>query len=374
MSGNETFKAHFWQQPPEVYQGKIPFIVSDLIQQLVNLKAEKIEGIFRLNGSDKLIKELIEELDKQRITDWSKFQNVHTIATALKRYFRAMATIEPVIPFRLYNECIEIGRNAQEEDEAVERIKSVVKKLDIGRYNTLSYLIKYLHFITEHSDENMMTPKNVAVCFGPNIITSDRPDSSDAFNDSILVVNVLEVMISHYDEIFDNKDTINEFLCDEEDIAALSIPPLKWSHVANLMTRTKDRCTYKGIVFVPAANMQMGILMNRPKRPPPPILAETDDEIASIRNGFADFYGDAVGAQNTKILAEQIKLPEPVQLIDDDEVKLGFDNVVTETPEVTQTHEVKKPVLSENELYIPPEKEVIIRKGGKKGRKPPKRR
>jgi hypothetical protein len=370
MTVNETFQAHLWQEPPESYQGKVPFIVSDLIQQLINLKAEKVEGIFRLNGSDRLTKELIEDLDKQRITNWSKYHNVHTIATALKRYFRAMATVEPIIPFRLYNECIDIGKSMQDENYAIQRIRGVVKRLDIGRYNTLSYLIKYLHFITEHSNENMMTPKNVAVCFGPNIITSDRPDSTDAFNDSVLVVNVLDIMITHYAEIFDNKDTIDRCLCDDEDITALTMPPLKWVHVANLIARTRERCKYKGIPFVPAANMQMGILMNRPKRTPPPILAETDDEFATIHNGFADFYGDAVGAQNTVILAKQIQLPAPVEIVEEEEAKLGFDQIVEQTPEP----EVKRPVLSENELYIPPEETVIIRKSGKKGRKPPKRR
>ena len=379
MQNTSEFEAHIWQQPPEAYQGKVPFIVSDLIEQLTKLNAQNVEGIFRLNGSDRLTKELIEEMDTRRITDWSKYQNVHTLATALKRYFRTMSTTDPIVPFRLYNDLIRAGKESNSQNS----IKEVLKKLDKGRYNTLSYLIKFLNFISQHSNENKMTPQNLGVCFGPNLIVSDRPDSVNALNDSIVVVNILDTMITNYFDIFDNAESVGNCLCDDEDIAAVTLPPLAWSHVVILMTRTKMRTQYKTIPYVPQTNMQMGILMNRPNRSPPPILADEEDVVAEIRNGFSDFYGDAVGMQNTEILIQSITDKAPVinlPTVAQEEAILGFDQpVVVDEPAVNEKENepkvVKpKPVLSQEELFIPNTENMQPRRAAnKKGRRPPTR-
>ena len=71
-----------------------------------------------------------------------------------------------------------------------------------------------------------MTPQNLGVCFGPNLIVSDRPDSVNALNDSIVVVNILDTMITNYFDIFDNAESVGNCLCDDEDIAAVTLPPL----------------------------------------------------------------------------------------------------------------------------------------------------
>ncbi|EAY09928.1 RhoGAP domain containing protein [Trichomonas vaginalis G3] len=395
MSEVEVFKAHFWQQPPEAYQGKIPFIVSDLIAVLKQLGAERVEGVFRLNGSDRQIKELIEVIDNGRIQDWTPYSNVHTIATTLKRYFRAMATIDPIIPFRLYNSIIEIAR-IQQTPKVISELKNLLKKLDPGRYHTLCFLIKYLNEVSKHDDENQMPAKNIAVCFGPNLISSDRPDSPDALNQSVLVVHVLEDMIIHFEEIFEGIENIDRYNCDPEDILALMVPPLKWSHVVNLMSRNKERMKFKCIQYVPQANMQMSIV-NRPKRPPPPILSEQHDNVYSSRSGYAEFYGDAVGAQDLKFFIDCLKKSGNSSIINmlkniavsqtefkiakpPEKPKKQEATSLAAVPRRSQTvkissqatdDDIVKPKLTDDEVYVPPPEQNVYRKATLAGRRRP---
>ena len=77
---NEPLEHHFFSMPPEAFHGKIPYIVSDLICELRRRQWYKVEGIFRLNGSDKVIKEIVADIDKGPIADWSKYPSVHDLA------------------------------------------------------------------------------------------------------------------------------------------------------------------------------------------------------------------------------------------------------------------------------------------------------
>ena len=380
MKNNEVFEAHIWQQPPEAYQGKIPFVVSDMIDQMKHMHCEKVEGIFRLNGSDILTKRLIEALDAGRIKDWSKYQNVHTVATALKRYFRSMATTEPIIPFRLYNEIIRIGKE-EPSKESHRQLKEFFKKLDTGRYNTLSYLIKFLNFIASHAEENKMTSSNLAVCFGPNIIVSDRPDSPEALKDSFVIVNVLDDIIANYYILFDNAEQVEQWLCDEEDIAILTLPPLEWSHIKNLITRCKERTKNKAIKYIPFVNFQQGLAINRPTRKPPPVISENNDEMAQFRSGYSDFYGDAVGLQNPELLLQSIG-PQSHQIFSMNhelkESKFALELEIEEDPPLGNTPQqpvisFRAPALTQEEVFVPPDEEIMRRAKRSGKRRPPTR-
>ena len=92
-----------FELPPEKFRGKIPFIVSDIVNELKKRKCEEVEGIFRHNGSDTGIKQLINEFNYGQIQDWSKYTEIHILSVTLKRYLRRIADFEPLIPFELYD-------------------------------------------------------------------------------------------------------------------------------------------------------------------------------------------------------------------------------------------------------------------------------
>lgn len=345
----EEFEAHIWEEPPESYGGKIPYIVTDIIVELKRRHAEKLEGLFRLNGSDTQIKLLIDEMDKGKVKDWSKYTDVHTIATALKRYFRTMAANDPIIPFRLYNQIIEVGK--LKEDQMVKELKAIYTKLDPTRYHTYSYLMKYLNHISKFSSINKMTAKNLGVCFGPNIIVSDHPDNPQALNDSIVVVNIIENTVKNYDKIFNPDELTVSVKCNKEDEVALSLPPLKWSHVVNLMERNRYRQKYGVFKYVPSANMQMGIVIERPFRKPPPI----GEEVEPAQNCPPWFTGYVSGASKS----DESSIPSFAIF-----ESFYEEPVPMEEPSVRTLH------IDQDAVFVPPSEFKIARAKRKPTRKP----
>jgi hypothetical protein len=59
---------NFFEMAPERCNGKVPFIVTDIVDELVGCHADQLEGIFRKNGPEQEIVELIGELSRDRIS------------------------------------------------------------------------------------------------------------------------------------------------------------------------------------------------------------------------------------------------------------------------------------------------------------------
>jgi len=302
----EVFEVRFWEQPPEAYQGKLPFVVTNLIAELNNRHAERVEGIFRLNGSDSKTKGLIEMIDHGPISDWSQFDDIHTISTALKRFFRQLSKQEPLVPFRYYDQCLDAAKCSVEE--SIPKLIQITKKLDHGRYILLSYLLRFLNFISNYSTVNLMNAKNLAVCFGPNIICSDKPESPTAMQQSLLSNSALETMIEHYEKIFDPKELTEDLMCTPEDIKAFSVPPLKWSHVVHLIARNKLRTQFGTIPYIPQPNMHVGMALQRPKHAPPPI-SDTDEVVQSQPSFVEETHNKSM--KGFKLGEDDVFIPPP---------------------------------------------------------------
>ena len=54
---------------------------------------------------------------------------------------------------------------------------TTVNKLPKTNYNNVKYLIKFLSKLAEKSDINKMTPSNIAIVFGPNLLYSKDSDN-----------------------------------------------------------------------------------------------------------------------------------------------------------------------------------------------------
>lgn len=114
----------FFSRQPEEFGGKIPFIVSDLVEQLKKLNADQVKGIFRLSGSARDASLLCAYLDTGRVTNWSLFTDPHTLTGALKRYFREKTSDSPFFAYLLYNEITSITKITQESKQ-IEIIQKV---------------------------------------------------------------------------------------------------------------------------------------------------------------------------------------------------------------------------------------------------------
>jgi hypothetical protein len=64
------------------------------------------------------------------------------------------------------------------------RLAEVVAELPDANRGFLQYLMNFLHKVSLKAEENLMTPKNLAVVFGPNILRPRVETVETAMNDA----------------------------------------------------------------------------------------------------------------------------------------------------------------------------------------------
>uniref|UniRef100_H3D5X3 SH3 domain binding protein 1 n=1 Tax=Tetraodon nigroviridis TaxID=99883 RepID=H3D5X3_TETNG len=161
------------------------------------------EGLFRLAAAASVVKRLKTCLD-QGAVDHSEFSmDPHAVAGALKCYLRELP--EPLMTFDLYKDWF---KAAGEKDlsEKLEQFRVLLQKLPADNYNNLRYLVQFLSLLSEQQAVNKMTPSNIAIVLGPNllwpraegeIVSLDMASAS-----SVQVVMVIEPLIQYSSSLF----------------------------------------------------------------------------------------------------------------------------------------------------------------------------
>lgn len=161
------------------------------------------EGLFRLAAAASVVKRLKTCLN-QEMVDHSEFSmDPHAVAGALKCYLRELP--EPLMTFDLYNDWF---KAAGEKDmtEKLEQFKVLLKKLPPENYNNLRYLVQFLSLLSEQQSVNKMTPSNIAIVLGPNLLWP-KVEGEIALYDmasasSVQVVTVIEPLIQYSSQFF----------------------------------------------------------------------------------------------------------------------------------------------------------------------------
>uniref|UniRef100_W5N133 SH3-domain binding protein 1 n=1 Tax=Lepisosteus oculatus TaxID=7918 RepID=W5N133_LEPOC len=126
-----------------------------------------VQGLFRLAAAASVVKKLKSSLDSGN-ADHSEFcTDPHAVAGALKSYLRELP--QPLMTFELYSDWFEA---AGEKNVSVrlDRLREVCGRLPPENYNNLRYLVKFLAKLAEHQEVNKMTPSNIAIVLGPNLL------------------------------------------------------------------------------------------------------------------------------------------------------------------------------------------------------------
>ena len=70
----------------------------------------------------------------------------------------------------------------------------------VSRLTLTLSLLPSLHSLSQYSDENMMDPYNLAICFGPTLMPT--PDSLDQVSCQAHVNEIVKTIIIHHETIF----------------------------------------------------------------------------------------------------------------------------------------------------------------------------
>uniref|UniRef100_A0A674MRS6 Rho GTPase-activating protein 44 n=1 Tax=Takifugu rubripes TaxID=31033 RepID=A0A674MRS6_TAKRU len=166
------------------------------------------EGLFRVAPSASKLKKLKASLDCGVLDVQEYSADPHAIAGALKSYLRELP--EPLMSYELYNDWIQAS-NIQDQDRRLQALHSACEKLPAANNNNFKYLIKFLSKLTEHQDVNKMTPGNIAIVLGPNLLWMNNEGNITEMMTtvSLQIVGIIEPIIQHADWFFPGEIEFN---------------------------------------------------------------------------------------------------------------------------------------------------------------------
>jgi len=147
----------------------LPCVVYRCIQYLDAKNAILEEGIFRLSGSNVVIKQLRErfntEGDINLVTD-ETYYDIHAIASLLKLYLRELPTT--ILTRDLHMQFISVSEMTDHK-EKISALAELSQRLPQANATLLKYLIAFLIKVINHADHNKMTVRNVGIVFSPTL-------------------------------------------------------------------------------------------------------------------------------------------------------------------------------------------------------------
>ncbi|KAK2793016.1 hypothetical protein FQN52_002164 [Onygenales sp. PD_12] len=173
--------------------GYVPIVVAKC-GVFLKEKATDVEGIFRLSGSAKRIKDLQEVFDSPdrfgKGLDWSGY-TVHDAANILRRYLNQLP--EPIVPLKFYDRFRDPLRHHQaqaagdketpsDEEKGFDHGKTVatyqalIKELPPLNRQLLLYILDLLTVFASKSEINRMTAANLAAIFQPGLLSHPAHD------------------------------------------------------------------------------------------------------------------------------------------------------------------------------------------------------
>lgn len=179
---------------------EIPLIIKSCIR-VINLYGLHHQGVFRVSGAQVEINHFknVFESGEDALGDVVDASDMNSIAGVLKLYFRELR--EPLFPLHLFDALVECTRE-NDIHRRLERIKDLLGTLPRSIFIVMRYLFAFLNHLSEYSDENMMDPYNLAICFGPTLLPI--PPDRDQVSYQASVNEIIKTIIVHQEEIFPN--------------------------------------------------------------------------------------------------------------------------------------------------------------------------
>ncbi|KAL3053804.1 hypothetical protein OYC64_006182 [Pagothenia borchgrevinki] len=168
----------------------------------------KEEGLFRIAAGASKLKKLKAALDCSTSQLEEFYSDPHAVAGALKSYLRELP--EPLMTFGLYDEWTQAS-NVSDPDKRLQALWVACDHLPKTHKANLRYLVKFLAKLAQDSDVNKMTPSNIAIVLGPNLLWPKMEGSlaEMAAATSIHVVAIIDPIIQHADWFFPEEVDFN---------------------------------------------------------------------------------------------------------------------------------------------------------------------
>ncbi|XP_028250349.1 rho GTPase-activating protein 8-like [Parambassis ranga] len=173
----------------------IPPVMSQTITYLRE-QGLRTEGLFRRSARVQLIKDVQKLYNLGKSVNYEEFGDVHVAAVILKTFLRELP--EPLLTFRVYSQVQELL--SMESSLWVSRCKQIIESLPEHNLTVTTYLLSFLHTVSQQSLINKMSASNLACVFGVNLLW---PRHGSVSLSALTPINILtEVLIEHFHTVF----------------------------------------------------------------------------------------------------------------------------------------------------------------------------
>uniref|UniRef100_A0AAQ5X328 SLIT-ROBO Rho GTPase-activating protein 1 n=1 Tax=Amphiprion ocellaris TaxID=80972 RepID=A0AAQ5X328_AMPOC len=176
----------------------IPVVVESCVRY-INLYGLQQQGIFRVPGSQVEVNDIKNAFERGEdpLVDDQTDHDINSVAGVLKLYFRGLEN--PLFPKERFLDLISTTK-LDSGAERAHHLQQIVVTLQRPVIIVMRYLFAFLNHLSQYSDENMMDPYNLAICFGPTLMPI--PDDQDPVACQAHVNEVIKTIIIHHEAIF----------------------------------------------------------------------------------------------------------------------------------------------------------------------------
>ncbi|OLY79812.1 N-chimaerin [Smittium mucronatum] len=173
---------------------KVPTILVKCAE-IVELNGLQNEGIYRLSGQSSAVNKIRSEFDFDaeavNLAVSGYLGDINNITGVLKMYFRELpGSLIPETHSAALSRILNDSKNNYKDQPS--NFKKILNTLPPGHYNTLSYLMNHLNRVQAFQEYNMMSGPNLAIVFGPTLVSTIYSDNSiDSFKAQTKIVEFM---------------------------------------------------------------------------------------------------------------------------------------------------------------------------------------
>ncbi|PWN20631.1 hypothetical protein BCV69DRAFT_282852 [Microstroma glucosiphilum] len=173
---------------------------------VVEARGLKEQGIYRISGAKNAIEGLKQALSTQAAEsvnfEHGEFSDVHTIAGAIKQWYRELP--EPVVPFAFYHRLI-AAEGIESHDERLYAIRDVIWEFPRHHFQLLQRTAEHLGRVADEAEFNKMQPHNLGLVFGTSLLNPAPSATSiaESFGSLGKAANVVKLILTFHDWLFE---------------------------------------------------------------------------------------------------------------------------------------------------------------------------
>ncbi|XP_061848387.1 protein FAM13A isoform X3 [Colius striatus] len=176
----------------------IPIIVWNIVEYLTQHGMTQ-EGLFRVNGSMKMVEQLRLQYERGEEVELVKDGDVYSAASLLKLFLRELP--DGIITSALHPRFIQLYQDTRNDMQKESNLKELLKELPDAHYCLLKYLCQFLIKVAEHHVENRMNLCNLATVFGPNCF--HVPSGFEGIKEQEICNKIMTKMLENYNTLFE---------------------------------------------------------------------------------------------------------------------------------------------------------------------------